>query len=373
MPDDYRALILKRDNVVLTAARGEKVVVRPKAPIYKYGISILGDDVVVNAINLEGFLYAIQVGRDDRTQHGVVISNLKLEGRPGGQNEGIIAYDDNRSKGFASIDGLLIKNVVLRRMYLGVSCNSGPCKSWKLENVKVVGQAGSGSGADAVAIENGDNFLFNRVDVSKVTADGIDTKATRVVVWGCHVHHIGRNGVKLWHGGDIVNTLIHHTGADAAIVTEQGPRVRLLHSVVAYHNHGGHGYGMTFGYASRAPQKVEIINSIVYKNSGGIFINPASSVEIRNSVISSIGNGSVMHKGERELTVRQGPRGLKRAGFGRGNIFTNPRLDDSFRPRPGSPIIDRGVKLQTTYPHTDALGNPRIKGRGPDLGPFEVH
>lgn len=373
MPDDYRALVLEQENLVLTAAPGETVTVTPRSAEYKYGCAIQASHVTVNGINLEGFTYAMQIGAENETQKDVVISNLAIRAPGEGFNEGIIAYEDTRSKGFPTMSGLLIKNVSISGTALGVSCNAGPCTSWRLENVEVVGKMGEeGSGADAIAIENGDNMLFDRVDVSKASADGIDTKATRVVVWDSHVHDLGRNGVKLWHGGDVVNTLIHHTGADAAVVTKLGPRVRLLHCVVAYHNKNGpSSYNMTFGYDDPEAQEVEIIDSIIYNTSGGAYFNAASRVRIINSLFYGMDNGKILDKGEEPLEFSQGPEALGARGLGEGNVFADPKLDEAFHPRPGSPAIDRGKALEALYPARDARGEPRVKGGGPDLGPFE--
>jgi hypothetical protein len=238
--------------------------------------------------------------------------------------------------------------------------------------VKVVGSGGEGSGADAIAIENGENMLFYKVDVSRVAGDGIDTKATRVVVWDSHVHDVARNGVKLWHGGDIVNTLIHHTGADASLVTEHGPKVRLLHSLVAYHNKGaGSSYNMTFGYDSQAAQEVEIINSIIYNTSGGAYFNPASSVKIVNSLFYGMDNGNVLESGKGTVELSDGAGAIQARGLGRGNVFSDPMLSGDFRLKAGSPAVDRGRRGESAYPERDALGAPRIQGKGPDLGPFE--
>jgi hypothetical protein len=371
-PDDFRALVLNKRGITLTAAPGEQVTVSAKSPDYRYGCAIEASDVILNGINLEGFRYAIQVGSGSEPQKGVVISNLTVKAPGGGFNEGIIAYEETAAKGFPTSDGLLIKNVSLLGVAMGVSCNSGPCRSWRLENVRVVGRGGEGSGADAVAIENGDNMLFYKVDVSRVAGDGIDTKATRVVVWDSHVHHVARNGVKLWHGGDIVNTRIHHTGADASVVTEQGPKVRLLHTLVAYHNKGGGtSYNMTFGYDSQAAQEVEIINSIIYNTSGGAYFNPASSVKIVNSLFYGMDNGSVLESGKGSLGLAEGPGAIQARGLGGGNVFSDPMLGEDFHLKAGSPAVDRGRRAGSFYPARDALGAPRVRGKGPDLGPFE--
>jgi len=361
---DFRALVMTKPNVVLTAAPGETVTVTSSE---SYGIAIEASNIVVNGINLSGFTYSIQVGQSSG-QKNVVISNLNITG--GSEAEGIIAYDSGG--GTPVLDGLLIKNVTVKNAWMGISCNSGPCKSWRLENVKVDGGGGSGSGADAIAVEDGDNFLFYNVEVTGVAADGIDTKATRVVVWNCYVHDLERNGVKLWHGGDVVNTLIHHTGADAAVVTEEGPKTRLLHTVVAYHEKGGlGGYNMTFGYDSQAAQTVEIINSIIYNTNGGTYFNGSSTVKIENSLFWGMDDGLVLQSGKGDVSLSDGAQRITSLGLGSNNVFADPKLSSAYRLQTGSPAINKGKSLSSQYPSTDRAGAPRVKSGSPDFGPYE--
>ncbi|MFZ5788507.1 MAG: hypothetical protein ACOY3Y_18890, partial [Acidobacteriota bacterium] len=155
-PGDWRALVMSKPNVILTAAPGELVTVTPKSTAYKHGVAMLGDNLVLNGINLQGFSPLISLGRDTSAQKKIVISNLTAQATAGAF-DGIVSYADNTSKGFAAIDGLLLKNVVVKGAGLSISCNAGPCNSWRLQNVKVEGAgSGSGSGADAIAVESGD-------------------------------------------------------------------------------------------------------------------------------------------------------------------------------------------------------------------------
>jgi len=359
-PEDFRALIISKP-LVLTAAAGAPVTVTSSE---SYGISIESSNVVVNGINLTGFTYAIQIG-SSTPQKNVVISNLRITAT-GTEDEGIVAYDPGTP---ATSDGLLIKNVTITGVQMGVSCNVGPCRSWRLENVRVVGAGGSGSGADAIAVEKGDNFLFYGVDVSNVAADGIDTKATRVVVWNCHVHDLQRNGVKLWRGGDVVNTRIHHTGADAAVVGEYQGTYRLLHTLVAYHNKGGDSsYNATFGYDSQEALEIQIVNSIFYNHASCTYFNDASTVLIDNSIFFGMDDGQVVQKGSKVVTLSDGPAALN---MGSDNQFVDPMLTADFHLQAGSPAGNKAKTLGASYPTTDCLGRPRIKGDKPDIGPFE--
>lgn len=369
-PGDFQALVMDKDNVVLTAAPGETVTVTPISSSFRYGIGMSGSNLVVNGINLQGFAPSIALGNNTQTQKNIVISNLTATAQVNGF-DGIVNYQDNTQKTYPSSDGLLLKNVTVKGAGLSVSCNSGPCNSWKLENVVVVGTGGSGSGADAIAIESGDNILFLNIDVSGASADGIDSKATRTVVWGCNVHNIERNGVKLWHGGDIVNTLIHHTGADASVVI-RGSRVRILHSIIAYHNFGSsESYNIAMNYDDNAPIQVDIINSIVWNASGGAYFSTAATLNLQNNIFFGIENGRVLDIRDIRVMLSDGVAKITTNGLGSGNLFLDPMLNLTFHPMSGSPAINNGLLLPNQYPVLDLAGLPRVKNGVPDIGVFE--
>jgi len=372
MPDNERALLMEKDNVVLTGAPGEKVTVVPKAGL-RHGLILRGSNIVANNLTLQGFNPSIEFGREDKTQRNVVISNIVATTTVSGA-DGICDYADTNAAGFPSIDGLLMKNVSMTGASLGISCNSGPCKSWRLENVRVVNAGGDGSGSDAIGIENGDNMVFYRVETTGAAADGIDTKATRVVVWDCHVHDVERNGVKFWQGGDIVNTRIHHTGADTAVQV-RGARARILHSVIAYHNYGsGTTYNLTYCYDGPncdGGLQMEIIDSIVYNTSGGSYFK-GGTLKIENSLFYGMQNGTILEHGSTVIKVSDGAAAFSSHGFGGGNIVSDAQLDSStMRLKAGSPAANKGKTLASAYPQYDCEGKARVKSGAPDLGAFE--
>jgi len=369
--DAVEALVMDKPGVVLTAAAGETVTVVPSSSTQRFGLVLEASDLLVNGINLEGFHPAIQLGSEVATQRRVVISNLELKG-PAAGGDGIVAYADGAARGIPVIDGLLIRNVRVAGFSLSVSCNVGPCNSVRLENVTVAGAQGSGSGADAVAFESGDNLLFDRVDVSGSTADGIDTKATRVVVWDSYVHQVGRNGVKLWYGGDIVNTCIRDTGADGAVVVKSGDQLRLLHTTIANAGRGAEAYSMTVRYDDNGPIRVDIINSVISGAGGGMYLSERSTVSIRNSLFHGSANGLVLSRGPLNVAEASGPNGITAAGLGQGNFIGDPGLDGNLRPVAGSALANHGVRLGSEYPSTDLDGHPRVKGSAPDIGAFET-
>jgi len=290
-----------------------------------------------------------------------------------------VVYHDNRRAGRPASDGLLLRKVTVENASLGISCNSGPCVNWRLDKVTVTGRGGDGSGADAIAVEEGRNMVFYHVHVSGMAADGIDLKAKNVLVMGCYVHNLARNGVKLWHGGDIVNTVIHHTGADAAIVFEHAGHYRILNSVMAFHNYPGpSSYNLTASYDAHEKLKVELINSIFYNTSGGMYFQDGTSVSVKNCLFHGMKNGDLLRAQVRgqevELTRETGAAAFKKRGIGSGVIladpqFVNPAKGD-FRLKRSSPAVNKGVMVPQ-MPPVDIAGGPRVKGGAPDIGALE--
>ncbi len=357
---DYRGLVINKNNITIMAVPGETVEMIPANKKVTYGILVEGNDFSIRGINIKGFS-TIGILFNDSKLKNMVITDLIITK----SSEGIATWG-------GTVNNLLAFNIKIKKAnQIGFHCGEGYGYNWRLERCLIdMDATGSGSGADAFAIENGENILLVNCEVTGASADGIDTKAKRVVVYGCHVHHVARNGIKLWHGGDVINCLVHHTGADASIVVEEGPKTRLLNTIIAYHNFGaGSSYNMTFGYDSQASMKVELINSIILNTAGGAYMNPKCDVTISHSVFYGIENGEILQHGSNTIKISQGTSGL--LSYGPGNLVKNPGLDSNFHANSKSPTINTGVKLTTDFPIKDMNGKKRVKRNTPDLGPFE--
>jgi len=381
---EHLALELRKDNLVLTAAPGEVVTVAAR-PGEKYGIDVAANGVVINGINLEGFETGIGINAGEgKTCKNLVITNLRVTMKPGVFTDGICAFGDNRSVPGkpANLDGFLLRNVTVENVCLGVSCNAGPCRNWWLDNVTVRGTHGGGdTGADCIAIEEGDNILITGADVSGADGDGIDTKATRVVVMNSRVTNVARNGIKFWHECDVINTIVDGSDADAAVVFEAPGTYRLLHCLIAHHNwtDKASAYVLAAGYDATGNFDITIANTIFFEHSdGGLFLPAGGKVRVLNCLFSRMGVKAFEHGHEKSFDFSGGTDVFAQAGVGGGNIVTDdPGLQ---LPKPGelrvgdkSPVIDAGVKLDGPIPDKDMMGKPRLQGSAPDLGPYELH
>lgn len=393
--EDYRGLIIDKDNITIIGIKDGEAQVKlvPSNSEQKYGIEITGNNVSVSGINLDGFWSSgIALGRNDgKTQRDICIQDLKIIfPEKGEEGDGIAAYPDHRATKIPVVDRLLVKNVEIRNpKILGVSCNYGPCINWRIENTSVYmeHQEAGDSGADAFAIESGENIVFIGVKAYGAPGDGIDTKGKKIAVFNSVVENVGRNGMKFWHGGDMVNCMIVGSGADAAVVFDGGGKYRILNSTIVEHNYPEpSSYMLTVAYDHpNEPVELTIANSIFYRHSGGIYLSPKTKARFLNNIFGKINNEVFLTIGTSDpQNPKMFPPGqatikeIERLGMGSNNIFSdaNPGFvnikERDFRLSPlSSLIVDRGVVIEE-FPPFDRIGRKRILGKAPDIGPDEL-
>lgn len=369
---------------VCLRAQGSGEVVLRAAPDQDYGLVFDASNTVVEGLTLRGFRYAVSLngGIDDgSTQSNVTLERLRLEEFRGSTSDGIVAYGDNTADGGApTVDGLLLLDVVVDGASLGVSCNAGPCEHWWLERVRVLGtNADTGnSGADAFAIESGRQIAVVDSEFLGAEADGIDTKAEDVVIFGARVA-VGRNGIKLWHGGDVIDSAITECGGDGCLIGDQSGRYRYLHVLATHYGDPGEpaGYLGTWGYdvaVADTSFSVEIVNSIFAENAlpAGFYFPAEAAVSIRNSMFDDVDAKLVDLSDGTSLLVSE-LAAFEAGGRGSGNVVGTALFEDDDCRRlvlPGtSPARDTAETIPAL--DRDILGNARVAGAGADLGPFE--
>lgn len=376
--DVYEGLILDTPGVTLAARTIGGAILTPADPYTQNGILARADNLILDGFVIRGFSgVGIEFGRTDSPpQRSARLQHLLVEG----PEEGIrAAYGGN---GQPVIDGLLVYDVWLRQISsIGMQCGEGPCNNLRWEALRVempTGDTGN-SALDALALESGDNVVVFNAEVSGASADGIDLKSTRNAVANVIVHDIGRNGIKLWRGGDVINALVYNTDADAALVFETGAPYRVLNTLVARHSWGNSAYTMSAGYDNPTePGQLQIINSVFYQNSGAIWVSSAFTLDVQNSIFFGSGNGQELVWGDLGVGEMDQPiSALEAAGGGKNNPgfvdpgFANPDQGD-YAWNPDSPLFDAGTTTAVQLPDFDLYGHPRMVGLSVDLGPWEV-
>ncbi|MEZ5144339.1 MAG: choice-of-anchor Q domain-containing protein [Acidimicrobiales bacterium] len=379
---DVRALVFDTPDVCLRSRTKPDdptrapVVIEPSGG-QTTGIAIRASRVVIEGVVVRGFQAGIGFDADaGTTLQGVTIQSVAVTELTGESRDGIVSYGDNRevSGSPPAVDGLLLLGVAVQGADLGISCNAGPCAHWWLERVSVTGrQVSENSGADAFAIEEGRQIAVVDSRFERAAADGIDTKATDVVVLGARVTDVARNGIKLWSGGDVIDSVVNGSDADAALVGAGPARYRYVHVLVTRHGRDGDAYLGTWGYDKRRPVQLEIVNSIFADNApGGFFVPPGSTVSIRHTIFDDPDAKLVDIGDDRSLGVADLDE-LVSMGWAADVVVADPRLVDpaagDVSTAPGSPARDAAEPVAGLA--RDLVGGPRVVGAGPDIGPVE--
>lgn len=299
---------------------GGRVVLRAAAG-QNYGLLLTGDHTRLQGITLRGFSAGVSLGRDDGTSHSDIrLRDVSVVGSRRNWSEGIVAYADHRDSGVPVVSGLRLNRVSVRQTSLGISCNAGPCRDWRLRNVSVSGRGGAGeSGADAFAVESGAGVRINRSTFAGVGGDGIDLKADDVLISDSRVQQVARNGIKLWRGGTVTDTTVSGTGADAALVGDGAGVYRYERITVSGHDPGGNGYVGTWGYDTQDRLSLVIQDSRFFGNATGGFFAPGTAhVQLSGTTFQR--GGKLLDLGGQEIPATQtGLADLVRLGIGSGN------------------------------------------------------
>ncbi len=268
------------------------------------------------------------------------------------------------------IEGLILSGIRLSGVDMPVNIgdeDDANVRGLRISDVEVRNEpAGSGSTAvDGFALVNCHRVLIDNCVLENIEGDGIDAKSTRVAVINTLLSRIGRNGVKFWRDGEVINTIIYAANADAAFVIEAGP-CRMIHSILALK---GDGYAGTYAYGIGSGEKFAVINSILIDLDHTFYLG-TPDLRSLNSLYFNLPAG--LYSGEVEVSTVGALNGL--AGCG-GNLEADPRLIDpaggDFRAAYGSPGRGRGTAAGSFLPSFDYFGNPRRPAAGRAIGPVE--
>ncbi len=382
------SIIMDTPGVTLAAEHVGGAVLTPVSEEWAWlsGIVASADNLVIDGFVIRDFSrgYGVYFGRLDSPQRNLVLRHLWIEGVEDAIRSAI--PDSGATHRQPVIEGLLLYDVAVRRALIGFNCGEGPCKSMRVEalSIDLTSDAATdvGSWGDGVAVENGEHVVVFNAEVTGAGADGIDLKATRVVVANVHVHDVQRNGVKLWRDGDVINALVYNTGADAAIVFDAGGQYRILNSVVARHAYGGQAYAGSVAYDNpEEAGSLSVVNSVFYQNAGALWVAGAFALDVRATLFYGSGNGQelIWARPEGEIAIGEADRAfsaLEAAGGGGYGFdfvdpgFLNPDAGD-YHLAAEAFARDRGLGDVGALPPFDLEGRPRVAGAAVDLGPYE--
>jgi len=225
----------------------------------------------------------------------------------------------------------------------------------------------SGSTAvDGFALVNCSKALVDNCVLANIEGDGVDSKSFDVAVVNTLVAGTGRNAVKFWHNGEVINSIIYEAGADGAFIIEEGP-CRLIHSILMKK---GDGYAGTYAWGTGSSEKFEAANSILADLDHTFYLG-SSDLRSQSCLYHDLPGG--LYSGLVEAATAEILNGMPNCS---GNIAAAPLLRDpdgeDFRPGPGSPCREAGTATGVLLPSFDFFGNPRTRGEAPDIGPIEA-
>lgn len=332
-------------------------------------IRVTGDRVGLEELTIRNVQAGIGLdGRPGETQHEVSIHRVTIEDFVRvdalSPSEGIVVYADNGGPGALTpvLRGLTLTRVTMSHPDMGISCNVGPCRNLWIERASVTGSAfldpGNDTGLDLLAVESGAQIAVVYSTFRHAIGDGIDLKAPDVVLHGADMREIARNGIKLWYGGDVINSIVSGAGADASLIGENAGRYRYLHSVIA--DHRGTGYLGTWGYPAAPGIELEFVNTIFHDNGERKLYVPATGTATFDHTIFNGPFDAILDHGDVEVRFADID--------GADNLRIDPLLDADFSALDASPVVDAAAPTGVAW---DLAGRPRLQGAGPDIGPRE--
>jgi len=287
---------------------------------------------------------------------------------------GKIIYDNPETAHYQA-ENVILSSITLQGVDLGVNVgdeNDANIRGMRISNLNIVNptrQAG-GSFNDAIAVVNSFKILIDHCRFVNISDDGIDLKSYDTAVVNCYVERIGRNAVKFWRNGEMINTILYNVTDidDAAIVIEEGP-FRIVNSVLLGHPVGYAG-GFNGDLWTTQTNRFEIVNS-AFGECHAFYIN-TTDLHARNNRYFDILDLANIIEGMRTAADAAQLNALPNCSGNAmsTNQFTNPAGGD-FSPRAGSPWIDAGTQTGVLLPAFDYFGNPRVVGSGIDIGPVE--
>eukprot|EP00775_Hariotina_reticulata_P007525 gene7525-7735_t len=330
-PSWYPTLVnVKVDDICITGAGSGRTIIRAFESIDQAprGIQISSNRVAISGMTIQGFLVGVYLGRGDgKTQRNITLTDINIIGwaTPDRWSGGINAIPDHRQTKVPVLDGLLLSNVRVSDVIMGISCDYGPCEHWWLDNVTISCRGEVGWGADAFAIESGRQIVITGLTVLNAGGDGIDIKGSDAVVHRGNVINAGKNGIKLWRGGDVSDCVINGTGdwAVALSGTEIG-RYRYQRLFITNHSKAGRMWLGGWGSTS-SKYRVEFYNCIFKgnPNSGGFSVADGTFVRFVDNEFWDLGT-RLLYYGDRAdslilMVDAEGLAEIVKRGWGSGN------------------------------------------------------
>ena len=380
--------------ITIMGAPGEKVVldfqgVRSNCFVFSRGVSY---------INLENLtltncgIWAISL---DGGNEYIYLRNLEVANSETGIH--MTVGESGKRPWYGPVGPVTIEDCLVHdNGVAGIDCTPGPCYSLTIRYSKVYNNGVStGFGADGIGVETGDHIVVEWSEVYGNRGDGIDlcsrnplwfNMSSDVRISGCLVHDNGLEGVKLWTGGIVENTVIYSNGFTGLDFIYNG-KYRVVNTAVVKNAVEIRSYSVCIGYKEMEPLgkqdnlEVEIYNSIIAFNGPpdvpvGIYVGPGAKLTSDYNIWYSRSDSEIYLESTGTDYTREdiaSGKWTSDTGNGAHSLAVDPFFvdleNDDYRLQSSSPAIDAADPEKA--PNLDVLGAPRPHGEGYDIGPYE--
>ena len=264
-PGTYRESELQvRDDDLRILATGATLA----GPGHGTGLTLAGHDGVrIAGLRVRGFGWGIFID----SGRGLTLRRVVAR-----DNEVGLRATEESSGG--RVSGLTLRRSSLsHNQLLGFDCTPGPCDNTSIIASRFVGNGiGDDTAADGIGFEPGSRGVLVRRSLAADNAgDGFDFKAAAVRI--ARSRSIGnvRNGIKLWGGGAVVNSLVAESGQAGLVLTAVSgqPSFRVVNSTFTANGIDSGDYGEVVGYEGEGLELL-LRNNIFALNNSAVFLGP---------------------------------------------------------------------------------------------------
>lgn len=402
---DNPYLNIQRGNLYISGYLNEKATIRPyfwPGNPTEYGderaFDITGpfENITFSNLAFEGWSLIFQLGSllETAPLRNITLKNISAPNftRRGGSpdygtgfletgyvendvyGEGKVIFDAPDNAKY-QIENLILSHISVNGVDIAMNIgdeNDANVKGMRITHFEVVNaSAESGNSAsDGFAIVNSYKILIDHCRLVNINDDGIDSKSYNMAVVNTYVEGTGRNAVKFWRNGELINSILYNCTQidDGAIIVKEGP-FRMINSVLLEHPVG---YAGTYGYDETQPvsNRLLIANS-VFGRVRSFYVNTANFNALHNRFCDLVDDASLFDG----VVFAGSAEALNALPNCAGNAlstlqFVNPNAAD-FSLIKNSEWIDAGASAGVKLPAFDFLGNARIAGKEVDIGPIE--
>jgi len=396
----YKEVVVMRSSgiseapIIITSAPGERVVLDfGRVSSNCFSLSKGVSHVRIENLTLVNCgIWALSL--DGGNQH-IILRNLEVAYSETGIH--MTVGESGKKPWHGPVGPVLIEGCLVHDNDVGgIDCTPGPCYDIIIRYSKIYNNGvTAGFGADGVAVETGDRICIEWSEIYGNMGDGVDlgsrnplwfNKSSDFRVSGCFVHDNGLEGVKLWTGGTVENTLIYSNGFTGLDFIYNG-KYLVLNTAIVKNAVEIRTYSVALGYKELEPLgsqdnlEVEIYNSIIAFNGPpdaptGIYVGPGVKLVSDYNIWYSRQDSEIyLESAGMDYTREDIASGkwTKDTGNGAHSIAADPLFvdieNDDYRLQSNSPAIDAANPDKS--PSLDVQGAQRPWGQGYDIGPYE--